>query len=125
MSLGCCSLYSWSFSNHQTKPNQITYQIEEDVLLNYDHDKPNPKPKDFDKGKWVSKTKNLLNVSPLDEFSHNTVIHEIIKEIKGRRCSNVNGKSFWTVPNEKVHQFLFKLQSNSIGYNFQNSFDSI
>ena len=113
---------------------EITYQIGEDVLLYYDQDKPAAsKPKDFDKGKWVSKAKNLVNVSPMDEeynnykveFSYNTVVHEIIKEIKGRRYFNVNGKSYWTVPNDKVHQFLSKLQSNSIGYNFQNSFDTV
>jgi hypothetical protein len=112
---------------------EITYQIEEEYLY-FDQDKAaSSKPKDFDKGKWVSKTKNLVNVSPMDEeyhnykveFSYNTVVLEIIKEIKGRRYFHVNGKSYWTVPNEKVHQFLFKLQANSIGYNFQNSFDTI
>jgi hypothetical protein len=44
---------------------EITYQIEEEYLY-FDQDKAaSSKPKDFDKGKWVSKTKNLVNVSKI------------------------------------------------------------
>ena len=112
---------------------EISFQIEEEYLA-FDIEKAAvPKPKDFDKGKWVSKSKNFVNVSPMDveyhnyrvEFSFNSLVLELIKEIKGRRYFNAHGKSYWTIPNEKVHEFLFKLQSNSIAYNFQNSFDTI